>query len=94
MIELPKNYVAAAVDKKISKMIMKYGVDQHRLKVRWLKFLSLFAVIYSLAVSADSSVSVAEIRCLSDHQDQIRALININGQSEGLLKLSMTAFDY
>uniref|UniRef100_A0A669BJH4 WD repeat domain 41 n=1 Tax=Oreochromis niloticus TaxID=8128 RepID=A0A669BJH4_ORENI len=48
LIELPKNYIAAAMDKKISK------------------------------ISADSSVSVAEIRCLSDHQDQIRALINVN----------------
>ncbi|KAL4004417.1 discs large protein 3 [Sarotherodon galilaeus] len=52
LIELPKNYIAAAMDKKI--------------------------MIYSLTVSADSSVSVAEIRCLSDHQDQIRALINVN----------------
>ncbi|XP_039863215.1 WD repeat-containing protein 41 [Simochromis diagramma] len=52
LIELPKNYIAAAMDKKI--------------------------MIYSLTVSADSSLSVAEIRCLSDHQDQIRALINVN----------------
>lgn len=52
LIELPKNYIAAAMDKKI--------------------------MIYSLTVSPDLSVSVAEIRCLSDHQDQIRALININ----------------
>lgn len=52
LIELPKNYIAAAMDKKI--------------------------MIYSLTVSADSSVSAAEIRCLSDHQDQIRALINVN----------------
>lgn len=52
LIELLKNYIAAAMDKKI--------------------------MIYSLTVSADSSVSVAEIRCLSDHQDQIRALINVN----------------
>lgn len=51
LIELPKNCIAAAMDKEI--------------------------VIYRLVVS-DSSVSVAEIRCLSDHQDQIRALININ----------------
>uniref|UniRef100_A0A3Q1GU12 WD repeat domain 41 n=1 Tax=Acanthochromis polyacanthus TaxID=80966 RepID=A0A3Q1GU12_9TELE len=36
-------------------------------------------VIYRLTVS-DSSVSVAEIRCLSDHQDQIRALINVNDE--------------
>lgn len=46
------------------------------------KYSFVFAVIYSLTVSADSSLSVAEIRCLSDHQDQIRALINVNGQSE------------
>ncbi|XP_063334124.1 WD repeat-containing protein 41 [Pelmatolapia mariae] len=52
LIELPKNYIAAAMDKKI--------------------------MIYSLTVSADSSVSVAELRCLADHQDQIRALINVN----------------
>lgn len=51
LIELPKNCIAAAMDKEI--------------------------VIYRLVVS-DSSVSLAEIRCLSDHQDQIRALININ----------------
>lgn len=38
-------------------------------------------VIYRLTVSTDSSISVAEIRCLSDHQDQIRSLINVNGQS-------------
>uniref|UniRef100_A0A3P8RZG4 WD repeat domain 41 n=1 Tax=Amphiprion percula TaxID=161767 RepID=A0A3P8RZG4_AMPPE len=54
LIELPKNCIAAAMDKEI--------------------------VIYRLTVS-DSSVSVAEIRRLSDHQDQIRALINI---SDGL----------
>ncbi|XP_008295425.1 WD repeat-containing protein 41 [Stegastes partitus] len=51
LIELPKNCIAAAMDKEI--------------------------VIYRLTV-CDSSVSVAEIRRLSDHQDQIRALININ----------------
>lgn len=39
------------------------------------------SVIYRVTVSTDSSVSVAEIRCLSDHQDQIRALIIVNGQS-------------
>ncbi|XP_040012462.1 WD repeat-containing protein 41 isoform X2 [Xiphias gladius] len=55
LIELPKNCVAAAMDKEI--------------------------MIYRLTVSADSSVSVAEVRCLSDHQDQIRALINV---SDGL----------
>ncbi|XP_029920493.1 WD repeat-containing protein 41 [Myripristis murdjan] len=52
LIELPKNCVAAAMDKEI--------------------------VIYRLTVSSDSSLSVAEIRCLSDHQDNIRALINVN----------------
>lgn len=51
LIELPKNSIAAAMDKEI--------------------------VIYRLTVS-DSSVSVAEIRHLCDHQDQIRALINVN----------------
>uniref|UniRef100_A0A667XEN0 WD repeat domain 41 n=1 Tax=Myripristis murdjan TaxID=586833 RepID=A0A667XEN0_9TELE len=35
-------------------------------------------IIYRLTVSSDSSLSVAEIRCLSDHQDNIRALINVN----------------
>ncbi|KAM4528142.1 WD repeat-containing protein 41 [Odontesthes bonariensis] len=52
LIELPKNCIAAAMDKEI--------------------------VIFRLTVSTDSSVSVAEIRCLSDHHDQIRALINVN----------------
>ncbi|XP_073334825.1 WD repeat-containing protein 41 [Pagrus major] len=52
LIELPKNCLAAAMDKEI--------------------------VIFRLTVSTDSSLSVAEIRCLSDHQDQIRALINVN----------------
>uniref|UniRef100_A0A669C5G9 WD repeat domain 41 n=1 Tax=Oreochromis niloticus TaxID=8128 RepID=A0A669C5G9_ORENI len=50
LIELPKNYIAAAMDKKISKST-KYGADEQ---------------------------IMAEIRCLSDHQDQIRALINVN----------------
>lgn len=52
LIGLPKNCLAAAMDKEI--------------------------MIYRLTVSTDSSLSVSEIRCLSDHQDQIRALININ----------------
>lgn len=43
-------------------------------------FFSLFIVIYRLTVSTNSSILMAEIRCLSDHQDQIRALINVNGQ--------------
>ncbi|KAF0038891.1 hypothetical protein F2P81_009375 [Scophthalmus maximus] len=52
LIELPKNCIAAAMDKEI--------------------------MIYRLTVSTDSTLSVAEMRCLSDHQDQIRALINVN----------------
>uniref|UniRef100_A0A8C5E3D5 WD repeat domain 41 n=1 Tax=Gouania willdenowi TaxID=441366 RepID=A0A8C5E3D5_GOUWI len=52
LIELPKNCIAAAMDKDI--------------------------MIYRLTVSTDSSVSVAEIRCLSNHQDQIRSLITVN----------------
>ncbi|XP_037547775.1 WD repeat-containing protein 41, partial [Nematolebias whitei] len=52
LIELPKNCLAAAVDKEI--------------------------VIYRLAISADSSVSLDEVHRLSSHQDQIRALINVN----------------
>ncbi|KAM9734408.1 WD repeat-containing protein 41 [Menidia menidia] len=52
LIELPKNCMAAAMDKEI--------------------------MIYRLTVSTDSSVSVAEMRCLSDHHDQVRALINVN----------------
>ncbi|XP_037340796.2 WD repeat-containing protein 41 [Pungitius pungitius] len=52
LIELPKNCVAAAVDKEI--------------------------VVFRLTVSTDSSMSVAEVRRLSDHQDRIRALINVN----------------
>ncbi|XP_034752892.1 WD repeat-containing protein 41 [Etheostoma cragini] len=55
LIELPKNCIAAAMDKEI--------------------------VIYRLTYSTDSSLSVAEIRSLSDHQDRIRALINV---SDGL----------
>uniref|UniRef100_A0A8C2WR85 WD repeat domain 41 n=1 Tax=Cyclopterus lumpus TaxID=8103 RepID=A0A8C2WR85_CYCLU len=55
LIELPKNCVAAAVDKEI--------------------------VIYRLTVSTDSSMSLAEIHRLSDHQDRVRALINV---SDGL----------
>ncbi|XP_037835532.1 WD repeat-containing protein 41 isoform X2 [Kryptolebias marmoratus] len=52
LIELPKNCLAAAVDRKI--------------------------VIYRLTASADSSVSMDELQQLSEHQDQIRALINVN----------------
>lgn len=52
LIELPKNCIAAALDKEI--------------------------VIYRLTVSTNSSLSLSEIRCLSDHRDQIRALINVN----------------
>ncbi|XP_076020449.1 WD repeat-containing protein 41 [Genypterus blacodes] len=53
LIELPKNYIAAAMDKEI--------------------------VIYKLSVSAHS-LTVDVIRCLSDHQDNIRALINVNDE--------------
>uniref|UniRef100_A0A8C7XD72 WD repeat domain 41 n=1 Tax=Oryzias sinensis TaxID=183150 RepID=A0A8C7XD72_9TELE len=52
LIELPKNHLAAAVDREI--------------------------VIYKLMFSDDSDVSITKIRCLSDHRDQIRALINVN----------------
>ncbi|XP_056147196.1 WD repeat-containing protein 41 [Lampris incognitus] len=52
VIELPKNCMAASMDKEI--------------------------VIYRLTGSTESSLTVAEIRCLSDHQDNIRALINVN----------------
>lgn len=52
LIELPKNCIAAAMDKEI--------------------------VIYRLTVSTDSSISLSEFNCLSNHQDQIRALINVN----------------
>ncbi|KAM3599210.1 uncharacterized protein V6R79_002035 [Siganus canaliculatus] len=52
LIELPKNCIAAAMDREI--------------------------MVYRLIVSSDSSVSLTEICCLSDHQDQIRALINVN----------------
>uniref|UniRef100_A0A665T3X6 WD repeat domain 41 n=1 Tax=Echeneis naucrates TaxID=173247 RepID=A0A665T3X6_ECHNA len=55
LIELPKNCMAAAMDKEI--------------------------MIYRLTVAPDSSLTVAELRCLSDHQDQVRALINV---SDGL----------
>ncbi|XP_068190345.1 WD repeat-containing protein 41 [Antennarius striatus] len=34
-------------------------------------------LIYRLTVSTKSALSMAEIRCLSDHQDQIRDLINV-----------------
>ncbi|XP_068609045.1 WD repeat-containing protein 41 [Brachionichthys hirsutus] len=52
LIELPKNCLAAAMDKDI--------------------------LIYRLTVSSSSSSSLAEIRCLSDHQDRIRDLINVS----------------
>ncbi|KAJ8396559.1 hypothetical protein AAFF_G00016250 [Aldrovandia affinis] len=56
MVELPKNCIAAAVDKEI--------------------------VIYRLrASSSKSDTSVAEIRRLTDHQDSIRTLINVNDQA-------------
>ncbi|XP_046873928.1 WD repeat-containing protein 41 isoform X1 [Hypomesus transpacificus] len=52
MIELPKNCIAAAMDKEI--------------------------VIFRLMVSTESTLSVAEFRRLTDHQDSIHALINVN----------------
>uniref|UniRef100_A0A4W5K452 WD repeat domain 41 n=1 Tax=Hucho hucho TaxID=62062 RepID=A0A4W5K452_9TELE len=52
MVELPKNCIAAAMDKEI--------------------------VIFRLTMSTGSQLSVAEVRRLSDHQDSIHALININ----------------
>nr|XP_061800865.1 WD repeat-containing protein 41-like [Nerophis lumbriciformis] len=51
LIELPKNCVAAAVDKKI--------------------------VIYKLTSCGDA-LCLVELRSLADHQDHIRALINVN----------------
>uniref|UniRef100_A0A674B737 WD repeat domain 41 n=1 Tax=Salmo trutta TaxID=8032 RepID=A0A674B737_SALTR len=51
-VELPKNCIAAAMDKEI--------------------------VIFRLTMSTGSQLSVAEVRRLSDHQDSIHALININ----------------
>uniref|UniRef100_A0A8C6V032 WD repeat domain 41 n=1 Tax=Neogobius melanostomus TaxID=47308 RepID=A0A8C6V032_9GOBI len=55
LIELPKNCVAAAMDKEI--------------------------VIYRLTVPADSVLCLTEMQRLSDHRDQIRALINVNGKT-------------
>ncbi|KAG9353717.1 hypothetical protein JZ751_011839 [Albula glossodonta] len=56
MVELPKNCIAAAMDKEI--------------------------VIYRLSVSSSKSdTTVSEIRRLVDHQDSIRALINVNDQA-------------
>lgn len=46
----------------------------------WKHIFAFLVVIYRLTASTDSSLSMAEIRCLSDHQDQIRSLINVNGQ--------------
>lgn len=86
MIELPKNCIAAAMDKEIGKRLIlmtrlfnKYSICYDQIGGNWIFFL--FAVIYRLTVSTDSSLSMTEVRCLSDHQDQIRALINVNGQS-------------
>ncbi|XP_061822265.1 WD repeat-containing protein 41 [Nerophis lumbriciformis] len=53
LIQLPKNCVAAAIDKTI--------------------------VVYQLTACGDS-LSLAEVRCLADHQDQIRALVNVNDE--------------
>lgn len=85
LLELPKNCVAGAMDKEISK---KMRTRNKQMNV-WVNIQSsdqpcplfCFVVIYRLTVSTDSSISVAEIRCLSDHQDQIRSLINVNGES-------------
>ncbi|KAJ3605166.1 hypothetical protein NHX12_027216 [Muraenolepis orangiensis] len=52
LVELPKNCIAAAMDKEI--------------------------VIYRLTASTDLSLTLAEVRCLSDHQDNIRTLIPVN----------------
>lgn len=52
LVELPKNCIAAAMDKEI--------------------------IIYRLSSSPDLSLTLSEIRCLSDHQDNIRTLIPIN----------------
>lgn len=52
LIELPKNCLAAAMDKEI--------------------------VIYRLTSSANSVLCLTEMQRLSDHRDQIRALINVN----------------
>ncbi|TRY64920.1 hypothetical protein DNTS_024609, partial [Danionella cerebrum] len=51
MLELPKNFIAAAMDKEI--------------------------VIFKLSLS-DSDIGITAIRHLSDHQDTIHSLININ----------------
>lgn len=81
MIELPKNCLAAAMDKEIGE---RQNLTTRMFKVtsRQIKTRLFIAVIYRLTFSTDSSLSVAEIRCLSDHQDQIRALINVNGESQ------------
>uniref|UniRef100_A0A8C7NFF5 WD repeat domain 41 n=1 Tax=Oncorhynchus mykiss TaxID=8022 RepID=A0A8C7NFF5_ONCMY len=63
-VELPKNCIAAAMDKDI--------------------------VIFRLTMSTGSRLSVAEVRRLSDHQDSIHALININGQPLSLHHLTCT----
>lgn len=59
---------------------------------RW-KHVVFSAAIYRLTVSTDSSLSVAEIRCLSDHQDQIRSLINVNGQSDRKQSVASSSSD-
>ncbi|XP_061655097.1 WD repeat-containing protein 41 isoform X5 [Phyllopteryx taeniolatus] len=51
LIELPKNRVAAAVDKSI--------------------------VIYKIMPCGDT-LAIVEVSCLADHQDHIRALVNVN----------------
>lgn len=106
LIELPKNCIAAAMDKEIGKrkiLIISFWQEcsccaQMEENVMTLYFF-LLSVIYRVTVSTDSSVSVAEIRCLSDHQDQIRALINVNGQSlqgswEIFVTIKVSAFEF
>lgn len=81
LVELPKNCVAAAMDKEIGKKRILMTRMLVAIHWSWKHNLFFFVVIYRLTVSTDSSLSMAEIRCLSDHQDQIRALINVNGPS-------------
>ncbi|KAG2466664.1 WDR41 protein, partial [Polypterus senegalus] len=70
-IELPKNCIVAAVDKELTFM------DEH---FPYLMF-DFFEVIYRLTLSTcdEQKWDIQEIRRLRDHQDSIRALINVNG---------------
>lgn len=80
LIELPKNCIAAAMDKEIGERIVSCRRERSRRALMAENAFHL-SVIYRVTLSTDSTVSAAEIRCLSDHQDQIRALINVDGQS-------------